>query len=1467
VDAPRRLTELLQSATIAVAGTDGARLGTGFALTPELVVTCAHVVAKDASTVPDRVQGLPDLSLTASAQRYHRDSAGLDLAVLRLAATDAAPALPLALLHPEVGMGDRIWAFGYPDNRFRGGQPATFVYEGSSRVSPADDRGLLRLRGTPVGPGFSGSPALNLRTGAVCGMLVTSDVSGSAHLLSSADILELCPEADVLISESLETYGEWLSLLDDDQLTAAGWRFAGPRLREYIRLAVRSARRHPYPDSLIGKEPPPLSDVYVHQLTKTGGTPDPDDGFRNTRTVPADRIFAGHEANLLVGSPGSGKTSLLHTAVTTALDNRSETSTAAVPIHLDATRLVSDRPMAEILTAAVTSNLTQFGAREEWPADFFRRPPVRDGRWLILVDGLDEIIDARRRDAVCRRLEELDRDPDNPYRFVIATRPLPDLISQGSPWRPAVYELLPFDQAQLETFATRWFAGLGLPGPPQQSRQFVAAADRSGLGDLAFNPLMAMMLCQVYAKSPGSPLPVNRNALYSRFTDLLVQQQYADADRGVRDQIIRALKPFGHRAESAGEDLVSLIPDLIYRLASDRRGSPRLSAIAALTEWTNHLRPPQVDVPRWQSLLRAALSRSGLLMDKADDFEFLHLTIQEYLAARHVAMDADRTAAAYAGLFAPASGDAPAPLSLWQQSYTRFLIAIWQDRIELAEPLRRLAAQGGLAGGQLIAALIVDGLAVDNEARSVSFTRLSAIVTADGTAQGDRTAALDALAVLNLAATVDVLENMVRNAAQLPSLRLFALDAFAQLVFYALDPSQGRPEPLQPPETRWRMHSLAAARHARTDAVLAGLASDRTMHATDRWAAAEALSQLEAPGSIELLQKLSADSSLGAAVQGWTAEALRRRGSRPAPAPAPIVEEPRREVSQFAVPTGRRVQARLARFTAPWQSTQVSEVLEPLIAIHRASHPKADGRVLQRAFDVAARRHSGRYRYSGDPYITHPLAVATILANLGRDTTTVVAALLHDTTRNTDYDLEQLRAEFGHEVALLVDGVTAAGRVELNRSEMADTARRFVIALAKDPRVLVVKLACRLHDMRTLNYVPRREQRVQRAEETLEILAPLAHRLGLNAIKWELEDLAFSTLSPQRFEDVNRLVGEHQPQREALLRQVMNRVVLDLKAAKVKAEVTGRPKHLYAIHQKMIARGPDFNDIHDLAGVRILADTVRDCYAALGVIHTNWQPVPGRFKDYLTTPKYNLYQSLHTTVNGPTGKPIEMEIRTYAMHRTAEYGTDVTTWLRQLLDWQREASDPSEFLDALLFERPGQEIFVGTPKGDVIALPTGSTPLDFAYAVHTDVGHKCIGARVNGKLMPIESALSDGDIVEIFLSKSATAGPAQEWLTFVESPRARTKIRQFFAADDQQAAIETGKQKIVDMLSSKRIPIQKAINRRTIGVVAEAAGATGEVEDFYLAVADGRINAEALAQFILMRFDADDIDGLPNPFH
>ncbi len=507
-----------------------------------------------------------------------------------------------------------------------------------------------------------------------------------------------------------------------------------------------------------------------------------------------------------------------------------------------------------------------------------------------------------------------------------------------------------------------------------------------------------------------------------------------------------------------------------------------------------------------------------------------------------------------------------------------------------------------------------------------------------------------------------------------------------------------------------------------------------------------------------------------------------------------------------------RAARRLARLGAT-RGGGINPVLEPMIKTVRATHPKADVRLIEHAYEVAAHWHTGQKRKSGDPYITHPLAVATILAELGMNHETLCAALLHDTVEDTEYTLDQLRADFGDEIAALVDGVTKLDKVKYGEVAEAETVRKMVVAMSRDIRVLVIKLADRLHNMRTLRYLPREKQE-RKSRETLEIFAPLAHRLGMNTIKWELEDLAFATLYPKRYDEIARLVSERAPRRDVFLQEVIEDVSTDLREAKVKAQVTGRPKHYYSVYQKMIARNVGFDDIYDLVGIRVLVDSVRDCYAALGTVHARWNPVPGRFKDYIAMPKFNMYQSLHTTVIGPGGKPVELQIRTWGMHRRAEYGvaahwkykeevagggrggrdgTGDMAWLRQLVDWQRETADPAEFLESLRFDLGAAEVYVFTPRGEVIALPQGATPVDFAYAIHTEVGHRTIGARVNGRLVALESALDNGDTVEIFTSKAQDAGPSRDWLQFVKSARARNKIRHWFSKERREAATETGK--------------------------------------------------------------------------
>ena len=597
-------------------------------------------------------------------------------------------------------------------------------------------------------------------------------------------------------------------------------------------------------------------------------------------------------------------------------------------------------------------------------------------------------------------------------------------------------------------------------------------------------------------------------------------------------------------------------------------------------------------------------------------------------------------------------------------------------------------------------------------------------------------------------------------------------------------------------------------------------------------------------------------------------------GGVPAGKPAPREPEAATSSAQ-AVPAGVGVRRRLARLGAQ-RGSALNPVLEPLLKTIRGTHPKADLRTVERAYEVAAYWHRDQKRISGDPYITHPLAVATILAELGMNTETICAALLHDTVEDTPYTLVELRGEFGEDIAALVDGVTKLDKVKYGDSAAAETVRKMVVAMSRDIRVLVIKLADRLHNMRTLRYLPRNKQE-KKARETLEIFAPLAHRLGMNTVKWELEDLAFATMYPKRYDEIARLVAQRAPRRDQFLQEVIKDLSGDLREAKIKGTVSGRPKHYYSIYQKMIAHDVGFDEIYDLVGIRVLVDSVRDCYATLGTIHARWNPVPGRFKDYIAMPKFNMYQSLHTTVIGPGGNPVELQIRTWDMHKRAEYGVaahwkykeDITlrgrktdapprgatkaarddatemAWLRQLVDWQRETEDPKEFLDSLRFDLAGTEAYVFTPRGEVVSLPQDATPVDFAYAIHTEVGHRTIGARVNGRLVALESTLETGDTVEIFTSKAQEAGPNRDWLDFVKSARARNKIRQWFTKERREAAVEAGKDQIAKVMRKQGLPLQRMASGDTIRTLARDLHYP-DVSGLYAAVGEGRISAQSV---------------------
>ncbi len=626
-------------------------------------------------------------------------------------------------------------------------------------------------------------------------------------------------------------------------------------------------------------------------------------------------------------------------------------------------------------------------------------------------------------------------------------------------------------------------------------------------------------------------------------------------------------------------------------------------------------------------------------------------------------------------------------------------------------------------------------------------------------------------------------------------------------------------------------------------------------------------------------------------------------------------------------------------------------LLAPVIEAFLRRHPGDDTSLILRAAETATIAHAGQLRRSGEPYVTHPIAVAGIVADLGLDAQTVAAALLHDAVEDTGVTNEIIDRDFGPAVALIVDGVTKLDRLQFDSKEaqQAATVRKMLVAMANDWRVLIIKLADRLHNMRTLSVMPEWKQR-RTAQETLDIYAPLAHRLGIQEVKWQLEDLAFATLHPKRYAEIEQMVASRAPLRDEFLARVLVSVRERLAASGVNAEVTGRPKHLWSIYEKMVVRGKEFDDLYDLVGIRVIVESERDCWAALGSIHAIWSPVQGRFKDYINSPKFNLYQSLHTTVIGLDGKPIEVQVRTHEMHRRAEYGiaahwgykenpsrvdrpgsttaksakdgsgatstksrttkaagktapkaptkakssaaaaskeakeakkastmtpaqraemaerdrraellalakeTSSTTaeveWMQRIVDFQNETTDPIEFLEALKLDLEEDEVYIFTPKGKVIALAANATPVDFAYAIHTEVGHRCIGAKVNGRLVPLDTTLSSADTVEIFTSKAPTAGPSRDWLGMVASSRARTKIRQWFSRERREDAIELGREELIKELRREGLPVQKLASERALAELAETMN-YADVEALHAAIGDNRVSARAVAQRVL----------------
>jgi GTP diphosphokinase / guanosine-3',5'-bis(diphosphate) 3'-diphosphatase len=556
------------------------------------------------------------------------------------------------------------------------------------------------------------------------------------------------------------------------------------------------------------------------------------------------------------------------------------------------------------------------------------------------------------------------------------------------------------------------------------------------------------------------------------------------------------------------------------------------------------------------------------------------------------------------------------------------------------------------------------------------------------------------------------------------------------------------------------------------------------------------------------------------------------------------------------------------------------DLVDELIADVESYKPDVDRELITRAFRFAAQAHAGQQRRSGEDFVIHPLGAASILAELKLDEAAIAAALLHDVVEDTLSTIDDVRAEFSDEIAQLVEGVTKLTRIQFRSREHAEAEnyRKMIVAMAEDVRVILIKLADRLHNMRTIEYLGKQKQ-VQKAKEVLEVYAPLAHRLGIHALKWELEDLAFQALHPRKYEEIKAMVAERRTDREEHVREASMVLQAELDKVDIPAEISGRAKHFYSIYDKMARKGREFNEIYDLTAMRVIVERThdegtRDCYGALGLIHSLWKPMPGRFKDYIAMPKLNHYKALHTTVIGPQGRPLEIQVRTREMHERAEYGIaahwfsyktgsrkpvdeEWLQWVKQLMEWQSDEADPREFMKTFRMDVFGEEVHVFTPKGEVKTLPSGSTPIDFAYAIHTDVGHRTVGAKVNGRIVPLHYKLRNGDFVEVLTSKSGR-GPSRDWLSLAASSRARNKIRQWFSRETREETEQKGREALEHALKAQKLPYRKLQGSPVLAQVIRDFGFK-KAEDFYLALGAGKLQSGQIVNKVIQRLKSEEV--------
>lgn len=1130
-------------------------------------------------------------------------------------------------------------------------------------------------------------------------------------------------------------------------------------------------------------ELPPLANVYeIPTLVRH------DTGTKDVRSATLYDLLKSDESFILVAGPGGGKSAALRmccVGAEVAMGMHGIPHIVPVPV------LASDIDPSEPITSSLWRSLNRIPSFSEsrWSEDLFDNAPIPGHRWCLLVDGLDEVVDRNRRVRIVAKLHEVLRSHKQ-LRIVIATRPLA-LAEHSGLGRLVgpVWLLEPLTRLQQVAVVRSWIGDAGDPGDVDRRVVGILAQTPE---DLLGNPLLLSIACRIRAIDASAEIPGSRYGLLQAYCDAVRRVFYRPEGRPLIDEAIEAAAPFGPRSKLAAQEVIEGTYHYLGGSALSWIESGRDRPIVEMPS------PPAgsgIGKVEWEDLCRNIYRRSGLVHLEEDEVLFVHQIVAEFAAADECARDEARGAR----LLTVLVGEAP-PMDIWaNHSFMRFVSSKWIEEDRFLEYLRVSIARGDQHALDLIAGLAADRIAVPRS--------LVPIVSAAMAMSFD-----DHTDLFALERAIDV-RTAIADLHLVPD--LLALS----------ESSEARPD------VRMRAYLAAVGRHmgsaSPSDGELVGWSDGlrfdlrKWFSGTEEWILNGAVS-------------LARDDRIGYFDRLELVEALSFVGNEAASELSGVLGQSR---------------------------------IVPLLRAVRSGHPNSDVALIERAFQVAERAHRGQENRSSDSHVTHPVAVATILADLGFEGTTIAGAMLRNTVGGADYSLDLLRNDFGDEIALLVDGVVQLDKVQYGDSAQADEVRKMVVAMAKDIRVLVIKLADRLHNART--WLGERSKSAERsAIETLEIYAPLAHRLGMGVVKRELEELSFQALYPKVYEEIVHLVAERAPVREEALREVNDWINSDLSASGIEAVVTGRPNHYYSIYRRMIIRGHDFAETYDLTATHLLVGSVSDCYAALGVMHARWNPIPGTFEDKIAMPEFGIYQSLETTVIGPGGKPVEIQIRTHDMHRRAEYGIGAglrkhkeeadrraggialggdsegepgrpeMEWLRQLVDWQRETADPLEFLEFLRFEISGGEVYVFTPKGAAMALPAGATPVDFAYGLDGDVGRRTMGARVNGRLVPLDSPLESGDVVDILTSKSEAAGPSADWLGFVKSPRARNKIRLWFTKGRREEAI--GKDAIAKSMRSQGLPSHRIISDETLAEVANEMGFS-DASGLYAAVGEGRI--------------------------